>query len=100
VIDLKPEQIIGHKEGTARGVQNAERRFAKGDWRPVTIDDALCLGSFINYRCTECGGRVRARKVGENSEVAHFDHQSPNPGCSLFPQHFDGTQRRHRSAIE
>jgi hypothetical protein len=66
-------------------MQNAERRIAKGDWRSIAIDDALCLGSYVNYRCTECGGRVRARKVGKNDEAAHFEHQSPDPGVRLSP---------------
>ena len=82
-------------------MQQAELRLATtGGWRPTTIDDALRLGSSLTYRCAECNGQVRAHAPGADGSTAHFEHRERNPGCSLIPQHFDGTKRRHRSALE
>jgi predicted RNA-binding Zn-ribbon protein involved in translation (DUF1610 family) len=36
-----------------------------------------------DFRCPECGERVRAHKKGTTGQEAHFEHLSSNPRCSL-----------------
>jgi predicted RNA-binding Zn-ribbon protein involved in translation (DUF1610 family) len=37
----------------------------------------------VDFRCSECGERVRAHKKGTTGQEAHFEHSSSNPRCSL-----------------
>jgi len=39
--------------------------------------------SSVDFRCHECGERVRAHKKGTTGQEAHFEHLSANPRCSL-----------------
>jgi hypothetical protein len=71
----------------------------RGAWQPLSLEQALFLDKDRPKRCPECHGKVRAHGIGKNGEAAHFEHDEKNPGCSLIPQHFDGTKRMHRKPM-
>jgi hypothetical protein len=54
--------------------------------RPMEIKTALEIRArkpSADFRCQECGERVRAHKKGTTGQEAHFEHLSANPGCKL-----------------
>ena len=52
-------------------------------------------GVRLIFRCPECLGRVRLRAASEEKEtVAHGEHYSKNPGCSLGSA-FAGEKKPH-----
>jgi formylmethanofuran dehydrogenase subunit E len=38
--------------------------------------------SDADFRCSECGERVRAHKKGTTGQEAHFEHLAANSRCS------------------
>jgi hypothetical protein len=53
--------------------------------RPMDIETALQIRgrkSDADFRCSECGERVRAHKKGTTGQEAHFEHLAANSRCS------------------
>ena len=56
--------------------------------REIGVEEALHLRdgergkTALNFKCTECDGRVRPHRAG-GSAAAHFEHWSRNPQCQL-----------------
>jgi hypothetical protein len=65
-----------------------------GDWKRLTLDQALELDPSRLKRCPECHGQVRLHKASIDGMVAHFEHYERNPGCSLGDC-FDGNPKLH-----
>jgi hypothetical protein len=65
-----------------------------GDWKHLTLDQALELDPSRLKRCPECHGQVRLHKASIDGMVAHFEHYERNPGCSLGDC-FDGNPKLH-----
>lgn len=42
----------------------------------VTIEQALRMDKSRDFRCRECGGKVRPHAEGKNGESAHFEHRA------------------------
>ena len=54
--------------------------------RTISIEEALAVldrKSRVVFRCVECGGRVRAHKMGTTHQAAHFEHMVANSKCRL-----------------
>lgn len=61
------------------------------DGEEIGIEEALLLRERSGrkapaFRCAECRERVSAHKAG-GGMVAHFEHMSRNPACSLSVAH-------------
>jgi hypothetical protein len=52
-------------------------------WERMAISDAL-LNRFLEMRCPECHGRVRAHKEGTTGQGAHFEHIKVHAGLQLW----------------
>ena len=46
-----------------------------GNMCVVSIEEALRMDKSRDFRCRECGGKVRPHDVGKNGEAAHFEHR-------------------------
>jgi hypothetical protein len=54
--------------------------------RSIGIQTALEIrdrSTTPDFRCPECGDRVRPHKAGANGPAAHFEHLKVNPRCLL-----------------
>jgi len=65
-----------------------------GDWKRLTLDQALELDPSHLKRCPECHGQVRLHKASIDGMVVHFEHYERNQGCSLGDC-FDGNPKLH-----
>jgi hypothetical protein len=54
-----------------------------GDWKRLTLAQALELDPSHLKRCPECHGQVRLHKASIDGMVVHFEHYERNRGCSL-----------------
>lgn len=54
--------------------------------RSVGIETALEIrdrSTAPDFRCSECGDRVRPHKAAATGQAAHFEHLRVNPRCLL-----------------
>jgi hypothetical protein len=67
-------------------------------WQRMPVIEALRLQE-DSFRCPECLGRVRLRQASAEKEtVAHGEHYSKNPGCSLGGS-FAGEKKPHSKPL-
>ena len=72
--------------------------WANGCWQPIEIDLAVKMPKSRRMRCPECGGQVRAHRVGSSGQDAHFEHLERHKGCSRGDC-FDGAKRPHHRPL-
>jgi hypothetical protein len=65
-----------------------------GDWKRLTLAQALELDPSHLKRCPECHGQVRLHEASIDGMVVHFEHYERNRGCSLGDC-FDGNPKMH-----
>lgn len=46
-----------------------------GKVQVVSIEQALCMDKSRDFRCRECGGKVRPHHEGKDGHPAHFEHR-------------------------
>jgi hypothetical protein len=75
----------------------------EGDWRPLSIDDAIGREAMLKIkltrmRCPVCKGAVKTHRNIKGVQRAHFEHLDEHAGCRHC-RTFDGTTRDHPTAL-
>jgi|GEM_PF-2196773 len=73
----------------------------RGEWREITIDQAIGLGE--QMKCPRCEGRVTPFKRSRNGARAHFEHVEGHTGCPhsrSLKGPYSGHPSRHPDPVE
>lgn len=66
-----------------------------GDWKLITIGQALKYDRNEVLRCPACHGRVSPHKASKSGHPAHTEHYQAHSGCSRGGKGFNGKQTFH-----